>query len=323
MLLHAVCYLICQWFGRAVRIVCVALLLLLADHSRSSASSPSYASGHEILLPASTLAGFPASAEDDASSVQTGVNNKESATFANNTSSHTGTNSTPVAETAAGELPAHTAVTDNRVPDWNGVWGDTGVLVGSQFVVAGLIYIMPESFSSWSAAQKKNSFKKYAKNIVNPVFDKDKFYINYVLHPYWGATYYIRARERGLDNVSSLVYSALISAMYEFGVESFFEKPSIQDLIVTPVVGSLLGAFLFEPWRESIKRKQELRWYDHAALIVTDPVGVLSLGFEKLIGIKSTITVDYSVQQLQARSTGSAFTPKSNRIGVVLQFPLN
>jgi len=187
----------------------------------------------------------------------------------------------------------------------------------------GVTYVLPESFSGWSTEQKKNVFKNYAENFVDPVIDDDKFYINYVLHPYWGATYYIRGRERGLDKVPSFVYSALISAMYEFGVECLFEKPSIQDLIVTPVAGSLLGALLFEPWRESIKRKKELRWYDHAALIVTDPVGVLSLGFEKLFGIKSTIMVDYSVPQMQKRSTGSAIASKSNRIGVVVQFPLN
>jgi hypothetical protein len=111
--------------------------------------------------------------------------------------------------------------------------------------------------------------------------------------------------------------------MYEFGVECFFEKPSIQDLIVTPVIGSLLGAFIFEPWRESIKRKQELRWYDHATLAVTDPVGVLSLGIEKMFGMKSTIMVDYSVPQLQQRSAGSAVASKGSRIGVVMQFQLN
>jgi uncharacterized protein DUF3943 len=227
----------------------------------------------------------------------------------------------PADETAADESPSHSVVTENHIPDWNGVWRDTGILFGSQFVAAGIIYTMPQSASGWSEDQKKNTFKHYAENFVNPNWDKDIFYLNNVLHPYWGATYYIRGRERGLDIVPSFVYSALISAMYEFGVECFFERPSIQDLIVTPVAGSLLGAFIFEPWRESIKRKQELRWYDHAALIVTDPVGVLSLGIEKLFGITSTIMVDYSVPQLQKRSTGTAIASTSNRIGVVVQFP--
>jgi hypothetical protein len=123
-----------------------------------------------------------------------------------------------------------------------------------------------------------------------------------------------------LDPTQSLVYSALLSAIYEFGVECIFEKPSIQDLIVTPGIGSLLGAFVFEPWRNSIKRKPELQWYDHAVLIVTDPIGILSDGFEKIFDIKPAITVDYSQEKRLAQSTVSSH---SNRFDLVLTFPLN
>lgn len=258
---------------------------------------------------------------------QEGSNNKDSldrkATFLNNSSSQTGTILAPAAETATGERPASAVATGKPAPDWDGVWRDTGIVFGAQVAAVGITYVMPQSFSSWTPEQKKNAFKKYADNFVSPVLDKDKFYVNYVLHPYWGATYYIRGRERGLDQISSLIYSTALSAMYEFGVECIAEKPSIQDLIITPGLGALLGAYIFEPWRESIKRKQELRWYDHTVLVLTDPLGVLSLGVEKIFGIKSTIMVDYSTPQLQNRSTGSAVASKSNRIGVVLQFPLN
>lgn len=307
-------------------LVCAALSLLLTTSTTSSASTLSPA-GHATVLSVSTLDGLPAY-DDTASYVQSGVRDEQSlvrtATFTATSSSHTSTSSvTPTTETAAGELPLQSTLAVERIPDWNGIWRDTGILLGSQVVAAGLIYTMPETVSGWSSEQKKDSFKKYAGNFVNPVIDKDKFYINYVLHPYWGATYYIRGRERGLDKVSSLLYSALMSAMYEFGVECFFERPSIQDLIVTPVAGSILGALLFEPWRESIKRKQELRWYDHAALVLTDPAGVLSLGFEKLFGIESTIMVDYSGPRVETRSAGPAFELKNNRIGVVMKFSMD
>lgn len=208
-------------------------------------------------------------------------------------------------------------------PDWSGVWRDTGVVLGAQVFAAGVTYTLPESVSSWSREQKQASFKSYTRNFTNPVFDKDKFYINYVLHPYWGSTYFTRARERGLDKTSSFVYSALMSTMFEFGIECFFEKPSIQDLIVTPVIGSLVANYLFEPLRISIKRKQDLQWYDHAALIATDPLGVLSSGFEHVTGVKSTIKLDVSLSQLQNRTTVSELSPSGNRFGVVLQFPLN
>ena len=228
-----------------------------------------------------------------------------------------------IAETASVEPRPHGSTSLPQVPDWSGVWRDTGILFVSQAVAAGVIYVMPESFSGWSSEEKKNSFKKYTENVVSPVIDKDDIYINYVLHPYWGATYYTRARERGLDKSTSFVYSALISSMYEFGVECFFEKPSIQDLLVTPIGGSLLGALIFEPWRESIKRKPEPAWYDHATLVLTDPVGVLSAGFEKMFGIKSTVVVNYSVPQVQNRSAGITVASKDRRIGVGFQFLFN
>ena len=205
----------------------------------------------------------------------------------------------------------------------NGVWFDTGVLAGAQLVAAGVLFFTPESVSNWSDEDKKSTFRKYNDNFANPEIDDDKFYINYVLHPYWGATYYIRGRERGLDQTSSFIFSALISAMYEFGIECIFENPSIQDLIVTPVAGSLIGAYIFEPWRESIKRKGELRWYDHAGLMVTDPIGVLSLSMEKLFGLKPTITVNYPVPKSAARSSAPAVASNDHRIGVVMKFSFN
>ena len=319
---HAVCSLIRPRFDRVVRLAFAALILLLATHTKTSASTQS--AGHDTP---SALASFPASEESDFDDVQVDDPNKVypvgKTIFRNTTSSQVGTVSPPATETAAGEAPSLTAVEGNLAPDWNGVWRDTGMLLGSQVVAAGVIYLLPESVSGWSKEQKKDSLKKYSKNVGHPVFDKDKFYVNYLLHPYWGATYYIRARERGLDKTPSFVYSVLISAMYEFGIECFFENPSIQDLILTPVAGSLIGAFFFEPWRESIKRKQQLRWYDDAILIATDPVGVLSSGFEKLFGIKSTIRLDYSVPQLEKLSNGSAIASKDSRIGVLVQFPLN
>ncbi|MDD2365083.1 MAG: DUF3943 domain-containing protein [Desulfuromonadaceae bacterium] len=225
----------------------------------------------------------------------------------------------PAGETVATLPEPGKPVSEQRQPDWDGIFRDTGVVVGGQIVAVAITYVMPESFSAWTPEQKKAGFDKYKRNFVNPVMDKDKFYINYILHPYWGATYYIRARERGLNQAYSFAYSALLSAAYEFGVECIAEKPSIQDIFVTPIGGSLLGAYVFEPWRESIKSKPELRWYDHTALVLTDPLGLISLGFEKMFGIKSTIVVNVPIPQLQNRASSIA----KNYLGATIQFPFN
>ena len=173
--------------------------------------------------------------------------------------------------------------------DWRGIGRDTAFFMGYQVVFAGILYLLPESVTKWDDDQKKATVNKWAENVKNPVWDEDKWWINYLWHPYFGATYYIRARERGFGEFGSFGYSALLSALYEFGIEAFFEPPSYQDLIVTPVGGFLVGKYVFEPIRERIKLKPEPQWYDHAGLILTDPLGAVNSFFEWLFGWQSEL----------------------------------
>ncbi len=74
-----------------------------------------------------------------------------------------------------------------------------------------------------------------------PRVDEDGVVLNYVMHPYFGAIYYMTARSSGFKAVESFMYSALMSTFFwEYGVEAFAEKPSTQDLILTPVLGSVM-----------------------------------------------------------------------------------
>jgi hypothetical protein len=203
-------------------------------------------------------------------------------------------------------------------PDWVGLGRDTAFLIGYQVAMAGVIYILPEDISGWSDREKRRGFDNWLGNVSKPELDKDSWAINYIAHPYFGAAYYIRARERGFDELSSFAYSALASTLYEFGVEAFFEKPSIQDLIVTPIGGALLGAFVFEPIRNRIKAKPVLAWYDHVGLFMTDPIGALNGVFERLFGIKSETHVNLKLPRVTSspeqtddpgnRSMGLQFT---------------
>lgn len=177
--------------------------------------------------------------------------------------------------------------------DWRGIGRDTAFYMGYQVVFAGVLYFLPESVTSWTKDQKKATLSKWKENVQNPVWDKDKWWINYLGHPYFGATFYIRARERGFEELGSFGYSALLSALYEFGIEAFFEPPSYQDLIVTPVGGILIGKYIFEPIRENIKAKAQRKWYDHAGLFLTDPLGAVNSVFERALGIQSDIRVQF------------------------------
>lgn len=190
------------------------------------------------------------------------------------------------------DIPADGDQVTDGVPvkDWSGIGRDTAYFVGYQFLIIGLLYVLPESVNGWSQEQKEDySLERWKENVGNPQWDHDKWYVNYLFHPYWGATYYIRARERGFDKLESFVYSTVLSVMYEFGVEALFEQPSYQDLIITSTVGTLLGMYVFEPVRERIKAKgEEQKWYDRMALILSDPLGAVSGLTDKVLGVKST-----------------------------------
>ncbi len=178
-------------------------------------------------------------------------------------------------------------------PDWRGIGKDTAFFLGYQFAVIGVLYLLPEDVTSWTKDQKRASLDDWWENVQNPVWDKDKWWINYIAHPYWGATFYVRARERGFGEWGSFGYSTLLSCLYEFGIEAFFEPPSYQDLIVTPVGGFLVGKYIFEPIRERIKLKPEREWYDYLTLCLTDPLGAANSFFEWLFGWKSELRLQF------------------------------
>ena len=175
--------------------------------------------------------------------------------------------------------------------DWLGLGRDTALIFSYQVVTIATFYFLPESVSKWTSEDKKNIWNKWWSNVQSPHWDHDSAAINYIGHPYFGSAYYARARERGFGEFDSFLYSALASAMYEFGVEALFERPSFQDLIVTPIGGALIGLAL-EPVRTWIKLKPDPKWYDQLILTATDPAGMLNGLFERAFGIKSDLRVD-------------------------------
>ena len=197
----------------------------------------------------------------------------------------------PLRLTDASDPP--TADTEERVAlgrDWPGIAKDTALFVGYQVAFGSILYLLPESVTG---ADKSTVFDTWEFNVRHPTWDRDPWFVNYVSHPYWGAAYYVRARERGFGEIGSFLYSMLLSTLFEHSIEAFFEPPSYQDLIVTPVAGTLIGAFVFEPLRARIKAKPEFEWHDHLVMVATDPLGALNGVFDWLFGIKSDIRLQF------------------------------
>jgi len=169
-------------------------------------------------------------------------------------------------------------------PDWPGLKRDTYHIFVYQAISVGILYSLPESATNWTKDQKHYGVGKWLDRTRKIHWDRDSWLFNYVQHPYWGAGYYVRARERGFDRRDSFLYSVAMSTIYEFIVEGQFERPSIQDLVATPVIGSLAGSY-FETVRGRIRAKETTQWYDDVLMVVTDPLGSLNHLVDGIFGI--------------------------------------
>lgn len=86
------------------------------------------------------------------------------------------------------------------------------------------------------------SFRNFKHGFKPPIWDKNPWHVNYIGHPEFGAEAYLLARNRDCSIFASFLYSTAASIIWEYGIESWTgANPSTQDLIVTPIVGSLFG----------------------------------------------------------------------------------
>ena len=180
--------------------------------------------------------------------------------------------------------------TMERPLDLRGLAGDTAHFVG--YNLAAMVIMGQRTRSEDCCIDPPQGWERWWDNVTNPVRDKDAYYNNYLLHPYWGAAYYVRGRERGLQRGQAFWYSALMSTIFEVGAEAMVEPVSYQDLVITPVLGSLLGEFVFWPMRERILAKDgPLDTTDKVVLVLTDPLGAINSAVDRLFGVKSEVTL--------------------------------
>jgi uncharacterized protein DUF3943 len=169
-----------------------------------------------------------------------------------------------------------------------GLKRDTQYFLAYQIAVIAVLYVMPEDFSGWSDDQKsQRRVQIWWDNVTHPEWDEDDLFINYALHPYWGATYFVRAKERGYSNREALYYSALLSTLYEFGVEAIFENPSIQDFFVTPFAGYYLGKYFLkvrQDIRHKVQKTGRITVRDKLVLALTDPLGSMNRYVDRKLG---------------------------------------
>lgn len=164
-------------------------------------------------------------------------------------------------------------------PDWGRMWLHTGVLFAGGIATLGVLQALPEDATAWNKERITSIpfWKRWSYHVRRgPVWDGDNFVFNYILHPYAGAAYYMGARSIGFNMLGSFIYCAAISTVFwEYGIEAFMEIPSIQDLIITPLSGILLGECFYRLKRSIVSNGYRLwgsRLLGNVVAFIIDPV---------------------------------------------------
>jgi len=165
------------------------------------------------------------------------------------------------------------------------LWSQTSSIFAYGFGVIGLIALLPEDVSNWD--KEEGIFNKWSDNVKNgPVWDRDTGMLNLIGHPYFGGVYYQVARKSGYRQWDSFMYATLMSTFYwEYGIEAFAEVPSIQDLVITPVLGWAYGEWAFNTEMD-LREDGGTIWgssmLGSTALFFLDPVDYMSAGINNL-----------------------------------------
>lgn len=211
-------------------------------------------------------------------------------------STHTKTSSKYVSYMKKGDSTVY--VYPSFPKDYRRLGYNTGIFFGATIISFGVLWIMPESATNWDKADIKENgfFYKWKQNVkAGPVIDGDSFFINYITHPYSGAVYFMTARSSGFTFIQSFAYSAIMSTFFwEYGVESFAEIPSIQDLISTPIIGSAIGEGFFYCKKKILKNNKKVlnsRFLGGTTLFLIDPFNSILDGFGYKQKVKTQMNI--------------------------------
>ncbi|MDA3946704.1 MAG: DUF3943 domain-containing protein [Helicobacteraceae bacterium] len=176
---------------------------------------------------------------------------------------------------------------------------DTIYIQFAMITAVGALAVMPESISKWDmkTLNEQSLGERWKENVTTkPVWDKDAWAINYIGHPISGAIYYSMARNDGMSIFESAAYSTILSTFFwEYGYESFAEKPSVQDQIFTPLIGSFLGEGMhilegkLDANGGKIWGSKELGSFSYFWL---DPMGNMAGGLSDIFDISVTLSFE-------------------------------
>ncbi|MCF8461763.1 MAG: DUF3943 domain-containing protein [Flavobacteriales bacterium] len=158
------------------------------------------------------------------------------------------------------------------------MWRGTLPVLGMEAIGYGILAALPTEISQWERVD--NRYTQNWKNTFTkpPVFDHDTWYMNYIAHPYQGMLFYNAVRSQNAKIWQSSLFCLGHVLVFEYVIEGGAEQPSIQDLIVTPIAGILLGEGIHRA--TMAMAKNGFKWYETTAIIILNPMFAINNGFK-------------------------------------------
>jgi hypothetical protein len=149
---------------------------------------------------------------------------------------------------------------------------------GAEIIGMGILILLPKGVTKWEddwmADARRNLVRAWTSP---PTVDEDDFGFNYIGHPVAGSYYYNSIRSQKATWFQSFTWSFLQSAIWEYLIEGIAEQPSVQDLIVTPVGGAILGE---ASHLATIKmRKGGFNFLEKVTTMIINPFYVVNNGY--------------------------------------------
>ncbi len=157
-------------------------------------------------------------------------------------------------------------------------WRGWTFITGIEVSLLAVTMMAPSDWTGWHDDFIQDGLSNIDRAWSNPpVMDDDHWFHNWVGHPYGGAVYYNTVRSQGSTPFQGFVFSAFLSAQWEYAFEAVAEQPSIQDLIITPTTGAVLGELIH---RATLSMKRNgTTFFEKAFILLANPTHVAMEGW--------------------------------------------
>lgn len=162
------------------------------------------------------------------------------------------------------------------------VWKKIGrgemLIGGAELLGMGILMMMPKEVTKWPEDWLQDAGRNLKRAFTTaPVMDEDDWQMNYLGHPLAGALYYNTIRSQNASWFHSFLFSTAQSFIWEYIIEGIAEPPSIQDLIITPVSGTIYGEACHQLTMSM--RKNGFSFVEKVVTLVLNPMFVVNNGF--------------------------------------------